>query len=84
MYAQLFFLCKKCKGKENKKVKNVKKWRNALPTDTVIQSVERRCDKPIAWVRILARVIFFIVPLRSFFSATLAKRWKVHIRQGFA
>ena len=26
----------------------------------------------------------FYVPLRSFFSATLAKRWKVQFRQGFA
>ena len=27
---------------------------------------------------------FVFVPLRSFFSATLAKRWKVQFRQGFA
>ena len=27
--------------------------------------------------------IFSIAPLRSFFSATLAKRWKVQFRQGF-
>ena len=28
--------------------------------------------------------IFLFVPLSSFFSATLAKRWKVQFRQGFA
>ena len=27
---------------------------------------------------------FLIVPLRSLFSATLAKRWKVQFRHGFA
>ena len=31
-----------------------------LPADTVVQSVERRRDMPIAWVRILAGVRFLI------------------------
>ena len=52
-----------------------------LPADTVALSVERRRDMPRAWVRILANVRFFLfVPLRSFFCATLAKRWKVQLR----
>ena len=38
-----------------------------LPTDTVAQLVEHRCAKPRTWVQILASVIFFIFPLRSFF-----------------
>ena len=36
-----------------------------LPTDTIDQWVEHRRDKPWAWVRILASVIFYL--LCSFF-----------------
>ena len=39
-----------------------------LPTDTVAQWVERRRDKPWAWVRILASVIFFICSVAFFLS----------------
>ena len=38
-----------------------------LPTVTVAQWVEHRRDEPWTWVQILANVIFFIFPLRSFF-----------------
>ena len=56
-----------------------------LPADTVAQSVEHRRDKPMTSVQILMSVRFFLfVPLRSFFSATPAKLWKVRFRQGFA
>ena len=54
------------------------------PVDTIAQSVERRRDMRTAWIRILASVRFLFVPLRSFFSATIAKRCKVQFRQGFA
>ena len=41
-------------------------------------------EKPGTWVRVLASVKFSILPLRPFFYAALAKRWKVQFRQGFA
>ena len=41
-------------------------------------------EKPRTWVRVLASVDIYFVPLRPFFCAALAKRWKVQFRQGFA
>ena len=37
-----------------------------LPTDTVAESVERRCDKPKAWVGILSSVRLFICSVAFF------------------
>ena len=37
-----------------------------LPTDTVAQSVEHRCDRPRTWVRVLASVMFFICSVAFF------------------
>ena len=48
--------------------------RNKSDTDSIAQSVERRRDKTMTWTQILASVRFLVVPLHSFFSATLAKR----------
>ena len=54
-----------------------------LPTDTVAQWVEHRCDKPWAWFRFLASVgFFYLFRCVLSFSATLAKRWKIQFRQG--
>ena len=53
-----------------------------LPADNMDKSVERRRSKPKATARILAIVRFLFVPLRSFFSTTLAKRLKAQCRQG--
>ena len=55
-----------------------------LPTDTVVQSVENRRDKQSHRFESKRVSDFLFVPLRSFFSATLAKRWMVQFRQGFA
>ena len=48
-----------------------------MPADTILLSVEHRRYKLMPWVQILASVRFIIFPLCSFFSATLAMRWKV-------
>ena len=34
------------------------------------------------WVRLPASVRFFFIPLRPFFYAAIAKRWKVQFRNG--
>ena len=39
-------------------------------------------EKPGTWVRLPASVRFFFIPLRPFFYAALAKRWKVQFRKG--
>ena len=39
-------------------------------------------EKPGTWVRLPASVRFLFVPLRPFFYAALAKRWKGQFRQG--
>ena len=39
-------------------------------------------EKPGTWVRLPASVRFLFVPLRPFFYAALANRWKVQFRQG--
>ena len=39
-------------------------------------------DMPRTWVRVQASVCFLFVPLRPFFRAALAKRWKVQFRKG--
>ena len=39
-------------------------------------------EKPGTWVRLPASVRFFIIPLRPFLYAALAKRWKVQFRKG--
>ena len=44
-----------------------------LPPDTVAESVERRHDKAMTWVRFLASVRFLFVPILSFFYVALSK-----------
>ena len=56
-----------------------------MPTDTVAQWIEHRCDMPkdLCSNSSECRIFYFFRYVLSF-SATLAKRWKVQFRLGLA